>query len=48
MGFFSAIGLAGIDIRYATHEVIKDIYLVDAAAELVLALCWSVIFFSKK
>jgi hypothetical protein len=37
----SAAGLAAIDIYYALADRISDIYLLDAVAEIGLALLWS-------
>ena len=36
----TAAGLAAIDIVYATTDVIRDVYLLDAAAEALLILAW--------
>ena len=36
----SALGLAGIDLVYALGGRISPVYLLDAAAELVLAALW--------
>jgi hypothetical protein len=38
----SALGLAGIDLVYALGGRISPIYLLDAAAELLLAVLWGV------
>ena len=40
LGISGAAGLASIDIYYALSDVIWDIYLLDAAGELVLILLW--------
>ena len=37
-----AVGLAGIDLVYALADRIWDVYLLDAAAEIALALAWLV------
>ena len=37
----SALGLAGIDIVYATGDVISDIYLLDAVLELLIVAAWA-------
>lgn len=37
----SALGLTGIDVIYVTRNVIAPIYLVDAAAEVVLIAAWA-------
>jgi hypothetical protein len=36
----SALGLTGIDVIYVARQVIAPIYLVDAAAEVVLIVAW--------
>jgi hypothetical protein len=38
----SALGLAGIDLVYALGGRISPIYLLDAAAEIVLAVLWGI------
>ncbi|WP_205503180.1 hypothetical protein [Rufibacter psychrotolerans] len=48
IGFFCAVGLGAMDVRYATREVILDIYLLDAAAEALLALAWIWVFFKTE
>ncbi|MBA9077935.1 hypothetical protein [Rufibacter quisquiliarum] len=48
LGFFCAAGLAAIDMRYAFHDVILNVYLLDAAAEVVLAGLWVYIFLTDK
>lgn len=40
LGIAGAVGLTGIDVYYALADVIRDIYLLDAAGELVLILLW--------
>lgn len=40
LGIAGAAGLAGIDMYYALSDVIWDIYLLDAAGELILVLLW--------
>ncbi|NEM98537.1 hypothetical protein [Pontibacter burrus] len=40
LGIGGAAGLAGIDVFYALNDVIRDIYLLDAAGEVVLILLW--------
>lgn len=35
-----AVGLAAIDLVYALADRIWDVYLLDAAAEIALALAW--------
>ena len=37
-----ALGLAAIDVVYATGGVISNVYLLDAAAEIAFALLWGV------
>ncbi|MFO0889907.1 MAG: hypothetical protein U0790_12300 [Isosphaeraceae bacterium] len=38
----AALGLAGIDVWYAWRRVIPRIYLLDAAAEVLLVIAWLV------
>jgi small-conductance mechanosensitive channel len=38
----SALGLAAIDLVYALSDRISDVYLLDAAAEIGLAVLWGV------
>lgn len=38
----SAVALAAIDVVYATNGTIRDVYLLDAAAELLLAGAWGI------
>ncbi|AKQ45325.1 hypothetical protein TH63_06220 [Rufibacter radiotolerans] len=45
LGFFSAVGLGAIDVRYALNDVILDVYLLDAAVEFLMALAWVWVFF---
>ena len=45
LAFLSAVGLAGIDIRYALTDVILDVYLLDAAVEILIVLAWVLIYF---
>lgn len=40
----SAVGLAGIDIFYAARRTISPIYLLEAAAELILVAAWMIIW----
>lgn len=40
LGAASAAGLAGIDLVYALSGRISDIYLLDAAVEILLVLLW--------
>jgi hypothetical protein len=42
----SAAGLATIDIVYVNARVIARIYLLDAAAEIVLVATWIILSFS--
>ncbi|GEO04736.1 hypothetical protein AAE02nite_24000 [Adhaeribacter aerolatus] len=44
----SALGLMAIDIYYALHDVIWDIYLLDAVAEAGIILAWLVVFLKVK
>lgn len=36
----SAAGLGAVDVVYATRDVIRDVYLLDAAAEAALVAAW--------
>ncbi|MDB5296907.1 MAG: hypothetical protein JWO31_2890 [Phycisphaerales bacterium] len=38
----SAAGLAAVDVVYVVRRVIRPVYLLDAAAELVLMAGWAV------
>ena len=40
LGIAGAAGLAGIDVYYALHDVIRDVYLLDAVGEGVIILLW--------
>jgi hypothetical protein len=40
----SALGLAAIDLIYASSGRISPVYLADAAAEIGLAVAWAVIW----
>ncbi|MFD3001505.1 hypothetical protein ACFS7Z_14135 [Pontibacter toksunensis] len=40
LGIAGAAGLAGIDVYYALSDVIWDVYLLDAAGEVVLIGLW--------
>ena len=40
LGVAGAAGLAFIDVFYALHDVIRDIYLADAAGEAVIIALW--------
>ena len=40
LGISTAIALTSIDIVYVFRDTISAVYLVDAAAELVLVLLW--------
>ncbi|MEJ8757275.1 hypothetical protein WG947_09730 [Pontibacter sp. H259] len=40
LGIGGAAGLIGIDVYYALNDVIRDIYLLDAAAETLIILLW--------
>ncbi len=43
----SALGLAGIDIYYASTDIIWDIYLADAVAEIVIVAAWLILWFKR-
>jgi hypothetical protein len=38
-----ALGLTGIDVIYVSRQLIAPIYLLDAAAEVVLIVAWTFI-----
>ena len=40
----SAVGLTGIDVVYVARRRIAPIYLLDAAAEVALLLCWAALW----
>jgi hypothetical protein len=42
LGVGTALGLTAIDVVYVTKRVIRPIYLLDAAIEIVLVTLWSV------
>jgi hypothetical protein len=39
----SALGLIGIDVIYVARQVIAPVYLVDAAAEVLLIAAWALV-----
>jgi len=39
----SAVGLTGIDVIYVARQVISPVYLLDAAAEILLIAAWAFI-----
>ena len=39
----SALGLTGIDVVYVLRDVIDEVYLLDAAAEVILILGWAAV-----
>jgi hypothetical protein len=47
MAILTAGGLAFVDIYYAWNDVISEIYLLDAAAEFFLILCWFLLLLTK-
>jgi hypothetical protein len=47
LAIFSGAALAVIDIYYAWTDVISEIYLLDAAAEVFLILCWFLLLLTK-
>ncbi|MFB9862657.1 hypothetical protein [Rufibacter immobilis] len=47
LGFFSALSMGAVDVRYALHDVILDVYLLDAVAEFLLVLAWVWVFFKS-
>lgn len=40
LGIGGASGLIGIDVYYSFNDVISNIYLLDAAGEVILILLW--------
>jgi hypothetical protein len=40
LGIGGAVGLTGIDVFYSLNDVIRDIYLLDAAGEILIILLW--------
>jgi len=44
----SAVGLTAIDVVYVAREVIPPIYLVDAAAEVILIAAWVLALVRKR
>jgi hypothetical protein len=46
LGSLTAVAFMAIDLYYALTDVISDIYLADAAAELVFLVLWIVHAFS--
>lgn len=47
LGGLTAFAMAGIDIYYHFAGVIRWVYLLDAAAELVFVACWLVLLLNK-
>jgi hypothetical protein len=39
----AALGLTAVDVIYVSRGVILPVYLIDAAAELVLVVAWAVV-----
>ncbi|WP_062544940.1 hypothetical protein [Rufibacter tibetensis] len=48
LGFFSAVSMGAVDVRYALNDVILDVYLLDAIPEFIFSLGWVWIFFKNK
>jgi hypothetical protein len=44
----SSLGLTWIDIHYATRDRIWDVYLLDAAAEILLLGAWGIYLLKNK
>jgi hypothetical protein len=44
---FSASALAGVEFYYGWNDMIPEIYLLDAAAELFFILCWLLLLLTK-
>jgi hypothetical protein len=43
----AALALAGIDVVFVAREVIRPIYLADAAVEVLLAAWWGIAWFTR-
>ncbi|GGK70395.1 hypothetical protein ACD591_04030 [Rufibacter glacialis] len=48
LGFFSALAMGAVDMRYATRDEILDVYLLDALIEFTIATTWVWLFFKKQ
>lgn len=48
LGGLTALGMAAIDIYYHFADVIRWVYLLDAAAELLFATGWLILLFHLK
>jgi hypothetical protein len=44
----AALALAGIDVVFVSREVIRPVYLADAAVELALVAWWGVGWFTRR
>ena len=47
LGGLTALAMAGIDIYYHFTGVIRWVYLLDAAAEILFAIAWTLILVNK-
>jgi hypothetical protein len=43
-----ALGLTAIDVYYVLIDRIRDVYLLDALAEVALVVAWGIAWFSAK
>lgn len=43
----SALGLTAIDVIYVARQVILPVYLLDAAAEVVLIVAWALVLWKE-
>jgi hypothetical protein len=43
-----ALGLTAIDMYYVFIDRIRDVYLLDALAEVALVVAWGIAWFSAK
>ena len=44
----AALALAGIDVVFVAREVIRPIYLADAAVEILLTAWWGIAWFTRR
>jgi hypothetical protein len=44
---FSALALAGVEFYYGWHDMIPEVYLLDAAAEFFFILCWILLLLTR-
>ena len=46
LAFFSSLGLAFVDIYYATRDVISNVYLADAFIQILLLFTWAFLLYN--